>query len=337
MITTDWKDYLEGSKELKPLSNSYKVQFILDILEGCKYKCPGCFVKKRGNYDDLALTQAMQAMLSCKEELFEIDDIVLGPTDFFGADNILDILKDDRMKELCSNVKGIQHNTSIDENIDDGFVGEVISFLEAHPEYSTLNYDVQIAVDLNSLLHDKKYQSLIDIRWNTFKDSSLKYEVSFLANIDDTSISSEDVQGFVEKRWETVVEYAPSIMRSHNFTKVKEALESWKTYSSGYNLHSDLGHKTYNHITLNFNKNKIYLAPFIYEVAAVYSKEYEVPADAAKMIDKYNEIVREQYISSGPTCQKCPHLNECVHRLIPYYTMNSLGEEDYCPLNLEFL
>jgi hypothetical protein len=269
--------------------------------------------------------------------LIEIDDIVLGPTDFFGADNILDILKDDRMKALCSNVKGIQHNTSIDEDVDDSFVNEVIDFLESSPEYSSLNYDVQIAVDLNSLLHDEKYQSLIDDRWKTFEDSSLKYEVSFLANIDDTAVSSENVQEFVGKRWETVVEYAPSIMRSHNVTKVKAALDVWKTYDPGYNLHADTTHKTYNHITLNFNKGKIYLAPFIYEVAAVYSKEYEVPADAAKMIDKYNEIVRNQYVNAGPTCQDCPHLNECVHRLIPYYTMNSLGEEDYCPLNLEFL
>lgn len=332
MIATDWKDYLEGSKELKPLSSSYRVQFILDILEGCKYKCPGCFVKKRGNYNESALTQAIQVMQATP---FLLDDIVLGPTDFFGADNILDILRDDRMKKLCSSVKGIQHNTSIDENIDDGFVGEVINFLETHPEYSTLNYDVQIAVDLDSLLHDEKYQSLIDDRWKTFEDSSLKYEVSFLANIDNKAISGEDVQEFVGKRWGTVVEYAPSIMRSHNFTKVREALDNWKTYDTKYNLHSDITHKTYNHITLNFNKDKIYLAPFIYEVAAVYSRKYEVAPD--NIVETYNEIIHEQYIEAGPTCQECSHFNECVHRLIPYYTVNSLGEKDYCPLNLEFL
>lgn len=335
MITADWKDYLRSSKELKPLSSSYKVQFILDILEGCKYRCPGCFVKKRGNFSQHSLTKAIQSMIYCKEDSIEMDDIVLGPTDFFGADNIMDILNDERMKYLCSNVKGIQHNTSIDDNIDDKFVDEVINFLETSPEYSALNYDVQIAVDLESLLHNKKYQALVDDRWRTFDESSLKYEVSFLANIDNQSISGEDVQDFVGKRWGTVVEYAPSIMRSHNYDKVKEALENWKTYNPRYNLHSDPTHKTYNHITLNFNKDKIYLAPFIYEVAAVYSKECEVSPD--NIVETYNAIIREQYITAGDTCQNCDHFNECVHRLIPHYTINSLGEKDYCPLNLEFL
>ncbi|MCS5550419.1 MAG: hypothetical protein NZ811_02760 [Gammaproteobacteria bacterium] len=337
MITTDWKEYLDGPKVLKPLSNSYKVQFILDILEGCKYHCSGCFVKKRGNYSSEAIPNAINIAESCKEDSIQIDDLVIGPTDFFGADNILDVLRSRSMKYLCSYTKGIQHNTSIDENIDDSFVDEVIRFLEDNREYSSLNYDVQIAIDLDKLMADEKYRVLVDNRWDTFKRSKLKYEVSLLANIGESAISDEDVQEFVRDRWGTVVEYVPSIMRSHNFSKVKDTLDSWKSYDNSYNLHADKAHKTYNHITLNINKDKVYLAPFIYEVAAVYSKDYEVPPNIEGVIDSYNTIVREQYSYAGPTCQECPHLNECTHRLIPLYTVNSLGEKDYCPLNLEFL
>jgi hypothetical protein len=81
-----------------------------------------------------------------------MDDLVLGPTDFFGADNILQILEDPRMIELCRSVEGIQHNTSIDGDVTDDFVKDVISYLESNEVYTNLNYDVQIAVDVYKTL-----------------------------------------------------------------------------------------------------------------------------------------------------------------------------------------
>ncbi len=335
MITTDWDDYL--SKGISSANipiykhNEFKVQCILDILEGCKYQCAGCYVNKRHNYHASALSNVLALNIG------GMDDIVLGPTDFFGADNILDILKDERMLEICSRVKGIQHNTSIDSRIGDDFVLKVIKVLEGNEVYSKLNYDVQIAIDADKVLFDKEYQQLIDERWKIFEGSSLKYEVSLLANIDPSVIGYENLQAFVADRWNTVVEYVPSIMRSPNIVNVKTALDQWKAYNSNYNLHADASHKSFNHIILNFNKDKIYLAPFVYENAAVYSKDYLVEGDLDKIYDRYHEIINWQYENAGPTCQKCDYLNQCVTHLIPYFTINTLEEEDYCPLNVNLL
>ena len=100
MITSNWTDYINAAGVLTTPKDEYEVHFILDILEGCKYRCPGCFVKKRGNYHSSSLTNALNTI---EQIPFTLNDVVVGPTDFFGADNILEILKDDRMKALCSN------------------------------------------------------------------------------------------------------------------------------------------------------------------------------------------------------------------------------------------
>ncbi len=336
MITSDWSDYLNIGTSSANIDiskhRSFKIQCILDILEGCKYHCPGCFVKKKHNYHDSALDNVLSLNID------HMDDLVLGPTDFFGADNILQILEDPRMIELCRSVEGIQHNTSIDGDVTDDFVKDVISYLESNEVYTNLNYDVQIAVDVYKTLHDPEYQSLIDERFDIFEKSSLKYEVSLLANIDKSIVGIDNIQKFVSQRWNTVLEYVPSIMRSSKPEKIKSALDAWKTYKTNYNIHTDNSHKSFNHIILNFNKDKIYLAPFIYENGAVYTEDYRVHTITLDAVySKYQEMVEWQYENAGETCKGCDYLSQCVTHLIPFFTTTTLNERDYCPLNTDLL
>lgn len=340
MITSDWKDYIENqiSDANIPTAQQdfFEIQIIMDILEGCKYRCPGCFVNKRNNYNENTLDNVYRIMQQIVDAGIKLDDITLGPTDFFGAENIEEILRHSTTKKILSMVEGVQHNTSIDQSVDDSFVLDIINILEKTEEYKDLNYDVQIAIDVDLMMNDDEYQALIDKRWKLFEDSSLKYEVSLLANIHESAINKDDVSSFARKRYGTVVEYVPSVMRS-NKERMMSTLEAWKTHNTNYNLHADISHKTFQHIILNFNKNKIYLAPFIYENAAVYSEDYEVGSSLIEILQTHNEIVEWQYSNAGSTCQGCEMLNQCIAHMIPYFTIKTLEREDYCPLNRDLL
>jgi MoaA/NifB/PqqE/SkfB family radical SAM enzyme len=338
MITTDWKDFLDkGLSDANiPAANRdrFEVQIILDILEGCKYNCPGCYVDRRNNYDTKSMDDVLILMDQVEAAGMYLDDVTIGPTDFFGADNILDVLRDERMKKILSRVDGIQHNTSIDESVSDDNVYAVIEVLESFDEYLDLNYDVQIAIDLNKVMTDEGYRDLIDKRWNIFKESKLKYEVSLLANIDDTAMDVIGVTEYVKNRWKTVIEYVPSVMRS-NGSRMKDTIEKWREYRTGYNLHSDISHKTFHHLIVGFNNGKSYLSPFIYENAAIYNDDYLVEPTVDSILAKTKEITNWQYENAGPTCMSCSMLNQCISHLIPYFTIKTLGEDDYCPINRE--
>lgn len=336
MITTDWKDYIDNGISDANIPavdrERFEVQLILDILEGCKYNCPGCYVDRRNNYNEKALDNALILMDQVESAGMYLDDITIGPTDFFGANNTMDVLRDERMKNILSRVEGIQHNTSIDEMVLDEDVMEVIDFLESEDAYLNLNYDVQIAIDLNKVMIDEKYCDLIDKRWNIFKNSRLKYEVSLLANIDHTAMDVKGVSEYVKNRWETVIEYVPSVMRA-NSARMKDVIDKWRKYRTGYNLHSDISHKTFHHLIVGFNKENSYLAPFIYENAAIYDEDYLVEPTVEAMLRKSEEITAWQYENAGPTCKSCNMLNQCVSHMIPYFTIKTLGEPDYCPIN----
>ena len=49
MLNNEWKSIVIDGKKLEEFSaissmGTYKIQVNLEILEGCSYMCPGCFV-----------------------------------------------------------------------------------------------------------------------------------------------------------------------------------------------------------------------------------------------------------------------------------------------------
>ena len=55
MLNDSWKKIVVDGNRLEEFTaisimGQYKIQVALEVLEGCSYKCPGCFVKRRGNW-----------------------------------------------------------------------------------------------------------------------------------------------------------------------------------------------------------------------------------------------------------------------------------------------
>lgn len=105
MLNDEWKNIVAKGHKLEEFTavssmSQYKIQVNLEILEGCSYMCPGCFVKRKGNWNPNSIATFHSLALELKDrDDIVLDDIVIGPTDFYGAQNLEDIINNQRLAD----------------------------------------------------------------------------------------------------------------------------------------------------------------------------------------------------------------------------------------------
>ena len=123
MLNDEWKKIVVDGNRLEEFTaisamSQYKIQPNLEILEGCSYMCPGCFVKRKGNWSPYSvhLFWELANELIGREDVV-LDDLVIGPTDFYGAENLETIIEDVKLSEgvmlMPEDNRNVQHNCSI--------------------------------------------------------------------------------------------------------------------------------------------------------------------------------------------------------------------------------
>ena len=226
MLNNEWKKIVVDGNRLEEFTaissmSQYKIQPQLEILEGCAYMCPGCFVKRKGNWNpySLHLFWRLANELQGREDVV-LDDLVIGPTDFYGAENLDTIIEDVKLAEgivmMPEDNRNIQHNCSILGSLSEKDIEGKIRKIERSLLGSVVkSWDVQVAIDVKRLLNDKSYVQALDDRIETFKNSSLNYEISMATNIVDgiEDIIYEAID-FIRDRYHTVIEILPSVVRS---------------------------------------------------------------------------------------------------------------------------
>ena len=369
LINKDWTNTLNGvlnedvNRQTTDTSEIL-IQLQMDLLEGCFYNCPGCFVNKQDNCSKDSLDIALDLVREIHElENFKTDNIILGPTDFFAAGNLFEILEDERFREILTLLddKCIQHNCGIDEVISNEKIHEVIKKIEGLEYMHSISFDVQIAIDIIRLNTDDKYVQSIHNRIKLFKESSLDYEVSLATNITDDSILENtgsnlyDATVKVQREFGTVLEFLPSVTRAvdklaNGTLKELTLLENWnKILLDTFNkdegkflenillVQSDRTHKTHNELLLNINKSSIYLMPFIYENSVIYDELFKVKGSSLKDIIAHNStLVERQYRTIPTVCDDCEQLDTCIQRLIPL-SMNEIFSTTKCIVNKDIL
>ena len=100
------------------------------------------------------------------------------------------------------------------------------------------SWDVQVALDVKRLLYDKEYRGALDNRIETFKESSLNYEISMATNIvDGIEDMIYDAIDLVREEYQTVIEILPSVVRSFDHSpKHGEKLFEWNDMLTNYLL-----------------------------------------------------------------------------------------------------
>lgn len=366
MLNDSWKNIVKGGgvgEEFTQVSSmtQYKIQVALELLEGCTYMCPGCFVKRKGNWDPVSIDLFHQLAKELKDrEDIVLDDIVIGPTDFFGAENLKDIINNKKLAEailwMPKDNRNVQHNCSILGSLSEKDIQSKIYAIENSLLGSVVEaWDVQVALDLNRLLDDVKYREALDERVKTFKNSKLNYEISMATNIVD-GIENRIFEAieYVRQRYSTVIEILPSVVRSFNYgSKHGSKLFEWNDMLDNLSvdvnrfkqrfhfLQGDVSHKAFNYSVVNIHNGKIYMSPFIYENAQIYTKEFEITINDTicnSILEYKNTIVNEQIKNSTTKeCGGCKYLNICSHRLIPKIMDTVFKDRKECILNKQVI
>jgi hypothetical protein len=287
-----------------------------------------------------------------------LDDIVIGPTDFYGAENLEEIIHNARLSDAISMIpegnRNIQHNCSIMGSLSEDDILGKIKAIEKSPLGKVVeSWDVQIALDLVRVLDDKRYRKALRNRVMNFKESSLDFEISMATNIvegiEDRLYEAID---YIRETYDTVIEILPSVVRSFNHsTKHGDKLFAWNdmltNLSSDVNrfknkfhfLQGDLSHKAFHYAVVNIHNGKLYASPFIYENAQIYKDDFEITTHTVEGILNYkHQVVTDQIInSSNKECGTCKYLNVCSNRLIPK-VMDTMFEGRFeCILNKDVI
>ena len=366
MLNDSWKLIVKDGgvgEEFTSVSSmsQYKIQVALEILEGCSYNCPGCFVKRKGNWHPASVDLFYQLSSELKDRSdIVLDDIVIGPTDFFGAENLLDIINNPKLAQailwMPEDNRNIQHNCSILGSLSEKDIQAKIKAIEDSLLGAAVEaWDVQIALDLNRLLDDEEYRRVLDERINTFRNSSLNYEISMATNIvDGIEDRIFDAIEYVRNTYSTVIEILPSVVRSfNNGPKHGDKLFEWnnmlnklaideKRFKERFHfLQGDVSHKAFHYSVVNIHHGKLYMSPFIYENAQIYNEAFEIPVGESlyKSILTYKENVVNSQIEKSleKDCGSCKYLNICSHRLIPQVMDTVFNKRKECILNKDVI
>lgn len=367
MLNDSWKKIVADGgvgEEFTSVSTmgQYKIQVALELLEGCSYMCPGCFVKRRGNYSKKSITLFHKLAYELKDRTdVVLDDIVIGPTDFFGAENLLNIINDIKLADAISMMpkdnRNIQHNCSILGSLSEKDIQGKIKAIEQSSLGAVVeSWDVQIALDLHKLLFDDEYRLALDERVETFKNSTLDFEISIATNVvgdvEDILYAAID---YVRERYHTVIEVLPSVVRSFdrgakhggklfewNDMLDRLAVDPHRFKNKFHFLQGDVSHKAFNYSVINIHQGKVYMSPFIYENAQIYSKEFEIELTAGDMhedILAYKKYIVNSQIenSKEKECGDCKYLNICANRLVPKVMDAVFDGRKECILNKDVI
>ena len=366
MLNDEWKNIVNGGKleEFTAISamSQYKIQVALEILEGCSYMCPGCFVKRRGNWNpqSIDMFHALATELNGRDDIV-LDDLVIGPTDFYGAENLLYVINDVKLAEailmMPEDNRNVQHNCSILGSLSEKDINRKIKQIEASLLGKVVKaWDVQIAIDINRLLDDIDYKFALEERLKTFEESSLNFEVSMATNI-VTGVEDRiyDAIEVVRNEYNTVIEILPSVVRSFDHgPKHGEKLFEWndmltrlasdpKRFKERFHfLQGDLSHKAINYSVINIHQGKFFMSPFIYENAQIYSEAFLIDTDQESLVNSIlshkNMFVNWQIEkSASKECGSCKYLNICAHRLVPRVMDVAFAGRAECILNKDVI
>jgi hypothetical protein len=366
MLNNDWKDIVSGGgigEEFTSIDSmkQYKIQVNLEILEGCSYMCPGCFVKRRGNWNPKSINLFHTLAYELKDRTdIVLDDIVIGPTDFYGAENLIDIINNvrlaDAIKMMPEDNRNIQHNCSILGSLSEKDIQGKIKAIEESPLGKVVeSWDVQIALDLNRLMTDQEYVEALDERVETFKNSSLNFEISMATNIvsgvEEILYPAID---YIRSKYETVIEVLPSVVRSFNHSaKHGDKLFEWNDMltrlavdphrfkNKFHFLQGDVSHKAFHYSVVSLHQGNIYMSPFVYENAQLHTEDFKVHVDGdiyASILHKKNSIVNSQIEESvDKECGSCKYLNICANRMVPMMMDNVFNGRKECILNKDVI
>jgi hypothetical protein len=305
--------YYETTTETqtKPVS-AVKIQ--LDVLDGCHHKCPGCFVHRRGNESSLEeLQRAIKFVNEITSQGILVDEMLIGPTDFLASENFYEV-----MPHL---VEIINENSPILAFVSTLVGGDLKKFCEYITNNINLDTEIEIGIAINPYkFFEKDYKQNIKDAL-IYLDKNLEHEITytFVVNIRDYDLNYIELHDTAIKEFETILDFIPSVSRSHKPVIILDALDKFNNYFNYLskdarinNIMVDHSHAGINYTVLNYKKGEWYVSPFMYENMAIYDNMFKVETFSEVVPIVESQIER----AKGTECEKCPMFFSCYNRKI---------------------
>lgn len=296
----------------KPVS---AVKLQLDVLDGCKHKCPGCFVHRRGNSsDEEQFKDAIKFVDDIASRGILIDEIIIGPTDFLSSENFYEVMPHlvDMINEHSPILAFI--TTLIDDELEPWvkWLGESINL--------NTEIEIGIAIDPYKFQNQINYVENIKRKLNYISDN-VEHDVvyTFLLNIKDYGLDYLELHEQAVKEFTTTIDFIPSVSRSAKPNITLATVDKFNEYFNILavgdkinNIMVDHSHAGMNYTVLNYKKGTWWLSPFLYENMVVENDIFK--------IEKFEDVapIMESQLERavGTECETCPMLFSCYNRKI---------------------
>ena len=316
-----------------------------EFLDSCAFNCAGCFVKRRNAYTDQELLDLKQFITQFDNQ-YELNELVLSPTDMFGASNTIEIISNPLFISLFQHFNALTFNSTLLS--EPSYVKSVMDFIrQYYPE--NIYYEMFVVLDIEKFLNrDEEYIERLETNLNELSDVNIIFVYNIHSsemfdNVDIPALSHE-----VNVRYNSHFRMNPSFFRTHKKSIIINALNDWRkrlaliyddvnTKDMLFNMIDPyFGSNTY--ITLTAKSGNLYLNPYIYDnifdnSETVLNQVNGLTVD--KLSDLIVQLQLEQFeYAKGLECDSCPLLSSCVGRNVLTFMENQNIGECFLPKNI---
>lgn len=305
--------------------NQMTFNLSLEFLNKCEFHCSGCYVNRRNNFSDadLANIKEIGEELS-KLEGAELNEVIVGPTDFFATENVEILFEKPEFLGLFDHFKAITITSTLMSNPRK--VAELMEkTLNKLPK--DVHLELFVSLDVERLIYE-------DIGYIQSLENNLRLlshaNILFIFNMHKHPLFENyaAIAKMVNERFNSHLKMNPSFFRGRKSDLIKRELTEWKKtieHAVGTDLSGVLmnvaddyfGGSTY--VTLAYKQRKLYVSPCFYDYVFDEHPMFEVGGLSVDSIfNKLDNLTINQYEFAEKTveCLTCPLLSSCVSKKV---------------------
>jgi len=355
-----------GPESLAP-SDAYKFDVLIqmEVLAGCDHGCLGCFVDKNIDPDmnQAIINRAKELADGVKRTGLNLREFVIGPTDFFTAENTKAVLNNSAVQDIMREHTGARIAAPAKfDKVSMEKLKEIFAVLDDEDKYRRdmiIEFIMPIG-RVSEMLDDDDYYDEVMKKVEFFKnDTPKQMDWSWTlqaSNVVGKKIDKETYNRIIDKsvnEYETIVEMNPAFSRARNQLIKRHNLFAWndflgkvideKNASETVMSMANLYCNSINFIGLTIvpgeNGPTTHLNVMLHEQAFfLENKNLDVTGlSFEEILQRKNELVLKGINKSSQVkdCSDCQFAIACANRLV-FEAQDSLNVNG-CVMNKEVL
>lgn len=324
-----------SSKPLRDADrNTLSIQ--LEFLDSCAFHCPGCFVKRKNSYTENDLDVLNNIAEQFATDNFEMNEIILGPTDLFGCKNAEEILSEPKFATLFNHFHALTFTSTLQSEHD--HIERIVKLMKSNLPDS-IYYEMFVVFDMSKYNQDKdQYMATLERNLALLVDAN----IIFAFNIHDQAFDQSDydtISTMINERYNAHLKMVPSFFRSPNTSKKIDNLKITRDMinqstnqanaASILNNMSDVNFGGYTYFVYVYKNGVLYSSPFIYDFIFDDASSLAIPTSNThyNIEDVFNweqENTTSQFNYSHQTkeCSSCQYLPSCAGKKVLTFMEN---------------